>query len=530
MEELSVKKYQKNQAKEQLTKYLQYLETYLNDLWQFIPLPLSYINPQGIILEANQPLGQFLSKKPEDLIGQHLSAILQDQQRAKILHQEILKNRKISQELSLISPQGEKIVKIWANVRIDEKSQVIGYYLALSDITELKKLQKELEQKVKERTQKLAETVQELRNSRKALLNILEDVEQAKKQSEQEQAKVKAIIDNFTDALLFFDQNKILQIFNPNAELLFRINSSEILRKNIQEIKEPPALAKVLEKVRIKKEFRRQELQTPEGRTFEVTSIIVTKDGVEIGTLILIHDITREKRVERLKSEFVSIAAHQLRTPLSAIKWTLKMLLDGDLGRLTKEQLEFVEKTYQSNERMITLINDLLNVTRIEEGRYIYEKTPCKLETLSRQVIEAFQEEILRKKIRFGLLLPKEELPSIYVDQEKIKLVIQNLLDNAIKYTPAGGSIVISISRPTKDKIEFAIKDTGVGIPSDQQDRVFSRFFRGANILRLETTGTGLGLFIAKNIVEAHGGQIWFESKENQGTTFHFTLPIASQK
>lgn len=528
MPELAIKNQQKNKARFQLVKYLQYLEAYLNDLWQFIPLPLCYINPNGVILEANPPLGRFLLKKPDELIGQNLSVIFQNKEKAQALHQEILKAGRVSKEALLPLPQQEKFVKIWANIRTDEKNQIIGYYLALSDITELKKLQQELEKKVQEKTQRLAETIGELRNSRKALLNILEDVEQAKTQVEQEQTKVKAIIDNFADALLFFDKDRVVRIFNPTTERLFRINESEILGKAIDEIKEPPSLAQILEKVRSQKELSRQEVQIEHGGILEVSSTVVTEEGVEIGTLIILHDVTREKRIERLKSEFVSITAHQLRTPLSAIKWTLKMFLDGDLGKLTKEQLEFVEKTYQSNERMINLINDLLNVTRIEEGRYVYEKRFLQLELLCREVIEALHEELVRKKIKFGFLLPPEKLPSILADQEKIKLVIQNLVDNAIKYTPAGGSIVVSLVLVDKSKVEFTVKDSGVGIPKDQQDRVFSRFFRGANILYLDTTGTGLGLFIAKNIVEAHGGQIWFESEENQGTAFHFTLPVAS--
>jgi signal transduction histidine kinase len=240
---------------------------------------------------------------------------------------------------------------------------------------------------------------------------------------------------------------------------------------------------------------------------------------------MILHDVTREKAIERMKTEFVSISAHQLRTPLSAIKWTLKMFLDGDLGELTKEQREFLEKTYKSNERMINLINDLLNVTRIEEGRYLYRPVLADIVPICQSVIDSYREEIEKKNLKFEFKKPKE-LPKVRVDIEKISLAIQNLLENAIRYNREGGEIEIVLKEKEKE-IEFSIRDTGIGIPKDQQNRVFTKFFRAPNAMRMETEGSGLGLFITKNIIEAHGGKIWFKSEEGKGTTFYFTLPAA---
>ena len=244
-----------------------------------------------------------------------------------------------------------------------------------------------------------------------------------------------------------------------------------------------------------------------------------------MGNLVILHDITREKIVERMKTEFVSLTAHQLRTPLSAIKWTLRILLDGDLGALSVEQRDFLEKTYQSNERMISLINDLLNVTRIEEGRYLYKMTLVNLEEIIQFVVNSYKEEIKRRKIKFEFIKPKEKLPQVLIDVEKMRLAVQNLIDNAVRYTHAGGEITISLNRGRRE-IEFSIKNTGIGIPKDQKDRIFTKFFRAANVMRMETEGSGLGLFIAKNIIESHSGKIWFESEEGKGATFHFALPV----
>jgi len=247
-----------------------------------------------------------------------------------------------------------------------------------------------------------------------------------------------------------------------------------------------------------------------------------------LGTLVILHDVTREKIIERMKTEFVSLAAHQLRTPLSAIKWALRMVLDGDLGPITEEQRDFMEKTYSSNERIITLINDLLNVTRIEEGRYLYRPILTDIESVVQFVIDSYKEEIEKRKIKFEFKKPEKKLPKVMLDVEKMRLAIQNLLENAIRYTQPEGRVTASL-KYVKKEIEFSIKDTGIGIPKDQQERIFTKFFRGGNAIRLETKGSGLGLFIVKNIIEAHGGKIWFESEEGKGTTFYFTIPVKEE-
>lgn len=237
------------------------------------------------------------------------------------------------------------------------------------------------------------------------------------------------------------------------------------------------------------------------------------------------EDIERIKEVDRMKSEFVSLAAHQLRTPLSAIKWSLKMAIDGDLGKLTPEQKTFLLQTYQSNERMINLVNDFLNVVRIEEGRFGYNFSLSQLEDLIDVVVRDFINMLKEKKIKFTFNKPNPPLPKTMMDSSKMSLAIQNLIDNAIKYTPKEGNVTIDIKQ-NKMYLEVSIKDSGVGIPKEQQDNIFTKFFRGNNVIKMQTVGTGLGLFIAKNIIEKHGGKIWFESKEKQGTTFYFTIPF----
>ena len=360
------------------------------------------------------------------------------------------------------------------------------------------------------------------------LLNILEDAEEARRIAEEERDKTRVIIYNFTDGLLFFNNKKILKIFNPQAEIYFEVKTKEVVEKEISVLKKFDKLKILIDFLEDQPErIFRKELKIEENLTLEITSLPISsvEDSKKIGTLIILHDITREKRIEKQKSEFVSITAHQLRTPLSALKWTLQMLLDEDLGKITSEQREFIEKAHQSNERVVKIVNDLLNVTRIEEGRYIYKLTLAKIEDIVEEVVIAAKELAEKKGIKFEFQKPEENLPQVKIDVEKIKLAVQNLIENAIHYTLKDGMVTISL-KYVKDKkeIELRVQDTGIGIPKDQQYRLFTRFFRAPNAVLVETDGSGLGLFIVKNIIEAHNGKVGFKSEEGKGSTFWFTL------
>jgi len=363
-----------------------------------------------------------------------------------------------------------------------------------------------------------------------ALLNILEDIEVEREIINKERDRALAIINNLSDGILVFDKKKNLSLINPQAELFFETKAPDIIGKSASDFAEIPLFKSLINLLSQEdKKIFRKELSLKKNLILEatVTPLIIEKE--EMGTLINLHDITKEKTVERIKTEFVSLSAHQLRTPLSAIKWTLRMLLDGDAGELNKEQRDFLEKTYKSNERMISLINDLLNVTRIEEGRYIYQPLFRDFVGIAHSVVDLYRGEIEKKNIKFEFKEPEQKLPRILADEEKIKLAVENLLNNAIGYTFPGGSIIISIDL-LENEIEFKIEDTGTGIPKDEQSRVFTKFFRGINAVRMETEGSGLGLFVTKNIIEAHGGRIWFKSEEGRGSTFYFTLPLTKPK
>lgn len=233
--------------------------------------------------------------------------------------------------------------------------------------------------------------------------------------------------------------------------------------------------------------------------------------------------------LDRMKSEIISVVAHQLRTPLSAIKWSLKMLLDEDAGKLTEEQHGLLAKGFESNERMTILINDMLAVDHLESGKLKYNFIPVQFESLVTEMISNLLPIATHKKIRVEFAVPPALLPKIKLDPDKMRDVLQNVIDNAIKYTKEGGLVTAGVAMEAEG-LHFWVKDNGIGIPEEAKGKIFSRFFRARNAISTETDGSGLGLFIAQSVVKRHGGKIWFESGENEGTTFHVTLPSEENK
>jgi len=486
------------------------LENYIHDLFGFSPLPICFVSPIGVVLEVNPAFETISNLKSYDLIGEPIEKIFKKDE-AEDLTKTTLERGLVEGKEMIFLPKtkGKIFSQVFTRVRKDEKGEVVGYFLGIFDLTSIKG------------------TENELRKAQLALMNILEDSQAAWKEAEEEKEKIQEIINNLTDGLLVFDRKNYLALINPRAEELLSIKKGELIGKDVANFSNFEQLKNLVDLIGkdIKENLFRKELEITGDFVLEISTVPLVVSKARIGTLVVLHDISREKIIERMKTEFVSISAHQLRTPLSAIKWTLKMMLDGDLGEISTEQREFLNKTYRSNERMITLINDLLNVTRIEEGRYLYKPVLSEIAPILQFVINSYKEEFKKRLIVFKFKKPKKKLPKVLLDVEKIKLAFQNLIDNAVKYTPAKGNVQVSLEGNDKE-ITVSVKDSGVGIIEEQKKRIFSKFFRGANVVKLETDGSGLGLFIAKNIIESHGGKIWFESNKGKGTTFCFTLPV----
>lgn len=232
------------------------------------------------------------------------------------------------------------------------------------------------------------------------------------------------------------------------------------------------------------------------------------------------------KQLDDKKSEFISVAAHQLRTPLSGMKWSMGMLLNKELGQLSEEATEVITQMNTTNDRVISIINDLLDIDLLSRDKTNYEYTPTDIGALIESTKAFLLPQATSKEVTIDTTgIPKDVLIA-EVDADKINIVFQNLIDNAIKYSDVGDTVSITALK-VNTMIQITIRDQGIGIPAHEQQEIFERFFRAENALRKITEGSGVGLYIVKKVVEDHHGRIWFESTENVGTTFYISIPIA---
>jgi signal transduction histidine kinase len=253
-------------------------------------------------------------------------------------------------------------------------------------------------------------------------------------------------------------------------------------------------------------------------------NVKLTKE-VESATKDLRQANEELKNLDRAKSEFISIASHQLRTPLTVIKGYGSMMLEGSFGKMEPMIEENMKKIYESNERLITLVEDLLNISRIESGKLQFNYEVCQLEEIVASVVEEMTSTAKTKGLELKYLAP-QKLSAVKIDKSKIRQVIINVIDNAIKYTPKG-SVTVSLTE-NKGLIQFKSEDTGMGIQPTDLVNLFQKFSRGEHVSVLHTEGTGLGLYVGKMMIEAHQGKIWAESEGlDKGAQFYFTLPVS---
>jgi signal transduction histidine kinase/CheY-like chemotaxis protein len=255
------------------------------------------------------------------------------------------------------------------------------------------------------------------------------------------------------------------------------------------------------------------------------STAVFGSDDTYLGRLLVFRDVTHEREVDRMKTEFVSLVSHELRTPLTSIKGYVDLLLDGDAGDVTADQRDFLGVVKSNADRLMALINDLLDISRIESGKVELRRAALDVGGLIAGAVGSLRPQIEAKGQRLHLDLPAA-LPAAWADADRVTQILINLLSNAHKYTPAGGEIAVTAA-PAGDTIRVAVRDTGIGLTAAEQAQLFTKFFRARNRTTEEVGGTGLGLAITRSLVEMHGGQMDVESAPGQGSTFSFTLPPA---
>lgn len=406
----------------------------------------------------------------------------------------------------------------------------------------LKESRTNIKQKVEEQTKKLTLHKRKLEKQQVAVLNILDDVEREKDRTNEEKKKIDAILQSIGDAVFVVDEKLKIIMFNKIASKLSGFTVEEALGKRYNNI-----LRFVYEKDnKINDKFIREAMV--QGRITEMSNhtLLIRKDGSKIpvadsaaplknidgeiiGCVVVFRDVTKEREIDKMKTEFVSVASHQLRTPLTAISWFVERLRKGKVGKLTKKQKEYFNDIYQSTQRMIKLVNELLNVSRLETGALIVEPVPTKIVAIVQDVLRGVDPLAKKKQCKLTFIKPKS-FPNIPLDEPLIRQVIHNLLTNAINYSARGkGQVVIKLTKES-DNCILSVADNGIGIPKKQHKRIFEKFFRADNAQKLETEGSGLGLYISKMIIKSSEGKIWFQSEEGKGTKFYVSIPLSGMK
>lgn len=415
---------------------------------------------------------------------------------------------------------------------------------------------------------KLAATAEEKEDVRKSLLVTAQKLKETHetlenkvlertKSLEMARAKEEAILLSIGDGLLVTDEKGDIILINRTAEKLLDKKSKEVIGKTFYEVmplEDDKGIVLALEKhpvgialsgssditSRLTYYYVRKD-----NTRFPVTSIAtpVILNKEVIGTIKVFRDVTSEREIDKAKTEFVSLASHQLRTPLTSVAWYTEMLIKGS-ETFSSSQKKYLEEIYQGNKRMVELVNTLLDVSRIELGTFRAESVATDIVVLAESVVDEQKQNIKEQQI--SIIKKFSKGSSVYLtDPKLLHIVFQNLITNAVKYTPVGGKIEFTISFDRKRTIRIKVSDTGYGIPKNQQKKIFTKLFRADNARDKDASGTGLGLYIVKSIVENSGGKIWFESptqelfgnvrtkkqkEEFPGTTFHVVLTLDTVK
>lgn len=508
-------------------------------------------DPEGIILYVNPAWQQLTGWKSKEVVGKVTPRILKSGKtpakdyetlwktirRGEMVHLEVI-NKKKNGDLYY----AEDII---LPLRDDhgEITEFVGFQ---RDISERQSYLRQLT----DRSEELAKQNQFLEDTKRAMLNLLEDAQQLERSLEvekmaieREKEKSEAILQflkSIGDGVFAVDLDAKIIFMNKTAEELSGYSFEDANGKSYGDVfhfvleKDPKAsydrfIEQVMKTGTVGKLPSRTLIVRRDGTTIPVSDSaapIRDASGAIVGAIVVFQDDTKKRELDQLKESFISVAAHQLRTPLGSMRWSMELLLSGDVGRVPKLAREEINRLYENSQRMITLVNDLLNTSRIDNVSSKPELRPEDIAPLLREVVANVADEAKQRSVIIDLVLGEDPISNVMIVRKNIFEALQNLVVNAVRYSDAGDSVTVW-AKQIDGYVRVSVADTGIGIPKDQQSKLFSKFFRASNAVLKETDGSGLGLSVAKMFVEESGGNIRFESEEGQGTTFFVELPLA---
>jgi len=350
--------------------------------------------------------------------------------------------------------------------------------------------------------------------------------------------RIKNITTAMGEGLMVVDKNGIIIFFNKSASVLTGHEAQQVIGqpyynnvKYVGEYQDLPNDAFI--KQILKKGgqiFNNKDVYLLNSKRERIpvsinASALKNKEHQVIGCIVVFRDVSEERAIDKAKTEFVSLASHQLKTPLSAVNWYTEMLMDQDVGSINERQHEFLKEILEGNQRMVKLVNSLLNVSRIDMGTLSISPEPVDIVEMTDSMLNELQYGIKAKDLKI-IKRYEGNFPKINLDPSLMRVVVQNLLSNAVKYTREGGLIEVEVKKQDDQTAFMLVRDNGYGIPKAEQSNIFKKLFRADNVKSKKVEGTGLGLYVAKAVIEAFEGKIWFESEENKGTSFYITLPL----
>lgn len=383
---------------------------------------------------------------------------------------------------------------------------------------------------------------------RKAMVSILSDLSLEKKNLEESKNKIEAIITSIADGIFVVNKAGEVIFFNPAAENLTGWSKSEVLGKHFSETmyfcsdehSERNSFIKLtLENGLTEKLGFHASLRKKDGVIIPISdsiSPIKNLEGKMQGAVIVFSDATAERKIDSAKSEFVMLASHQLRTPISTSAWFLEMLLSGEVGELNEKQKDYAQELFHSNRRMWSIVSMLLNISRIEMGTFIISPEIYEIKNVIDEILSSYRLSFEKKNLSYEVTV-EENLPSINIDKKLFNIVMDNLLSNSLDYTPENGKIIVSVKKDDQNLI-IDVTDNGIGIPKKDQSKIFTKLFRSDNAKEIDSDGTGIGLNMTKSVVESWNGKLGFTSpvtmrKDEKGkeypvgTSFFFSIPLS---
>ncbi len=504
-------------ANKDIEKYLLALESTTNHI--------VITDNNGIILYANKGAQNITGYTAEEMIGNtpRLWGGLMPISHYKDLWQTIKYDRKtFSVEVkNRRKNQDEYYALMHISPIVDKDGNLTGFVSTEEDITSRKQIE------------------EDLKNAKRAAVNVLEDLDIEKSKLETTIAKDEAMLSSIGDGIIATGPNRRIILMNKQAEKLLGWKIDEAIGKLYDDI----ILLEGEKGTFVPPDKKPLHLAFDSGDTTTTTTglYIISKNKIKfpvaitvspivmdnkiIGAVEVFRDITREKEIEKLRTDFLSLASHQFRTPLTGTKWLIENIKEGITGKINEKQEKYFDSIYQLNERMIKLVADMLNILRFESGPLVLKKEIVP--------ISSFYENLMSKmtisaKVQGGVVLRNfvkdNNIISVETDLKFLTDIIENFLSNAIFYSMPGQEVILD-AKEEDGAIVLSVKDTGIGIPKEEQKSIFEKFFRAQNAKKLRPTGTGLGMYLALTLANKIGAQISFDSEEGKGSTFYLTIP-----